>query len=664
MRPRTITRLLVANRGEVAQRVFATCRRLGIATVAVYSDADAGLPFVGEADVAYPLGGTTAADSYLRIERLIETARQAGVTAIHPGYGFLSENATFAHAVQSAGLIWIGPSPSVIEAMGLKTRARELMERAGVPVLPGRHLSGSESAEELSAAAEEVGLPLLVKAAAGGGGKGMRVVETADRLLSAVQAARREAGKAFGDDAVFLEQFAARSRHIEIQILGDHSGNVISLGERDCSIQRRHQKVIEESPSPALDSELREEISAAAVTAGREIGYIGAGTVEFLLAGRDFYFLEVNTRLQVEHPVTELVTGLDLVELQIRIAEGEPLAPDRPLARGHAIEARLYAEDPRQEFLPVTGTLTRFALAPGPRVDAGVASGSVIGPHYDPMIAKVIAHGTTRADSIRRLVDALRRAELHGIITNRDFLVRVLEHPEFTAGDADTSFLQRHDGGVLLEPLAGEQDEREAAAAAALALQLGRRRAARVLGSLPSGWRNVRALPQHTAFETATGDVLNVAYRFDRTGALESLTVNGEPSVSPRLFSTDGSVIDLAVGGRRRTYQVRSDGGLVHVNTTTTQIALRALPRHPVANAEHAPTGALTAPMPGLVLRVLTQVGASVDTGQALLVIEAMKMEHEIVAPASGTVTELAVAVGAQVQAGAMLAVIDDQEDG
>jgi propionyl-CoA carboxylase alpha chain len=487
-----IGRVLVANRGEIAARVFRTCRRLGISTAAVFSEPDAAAPFVRDADVAVALGGATPAESYLRGDAVIDAARRCGADAIHPGYGFLAENAGFAQAVLDAGLSWIGPSPAAIAAMGSKTEARSMMERAGVPVLPA-----AAPGDDLSA----VGFPLLVKASAGGGGKGMRVVERPEDLDRAIEAAQREAASAFGDDTVFLERFAPRARHVEIQILGDAHGRVVALHERDCSVQRRHQKVIEESPSPAVGEALRDRMAQAAVAAGEALGYVGAGTVEFLLTGEDeFFFLEVNTRLQVEHPVTELVTGLDLVELQLRVADGGH-APDPPPLRGHAIEARLYAEDPAQDFLPQTGTLTRLRFGDGVRVDSAVEDGSAISPYYDPMIAKVVAHGATRDEAARRLAGALARAHIHGTVTNRDFLVRVLRHPEFLSGDADTSFLGRHDPAELAAPLVDAGGVRLAAAAAALAGQATRRAAAVPGRSAPSGWRNVPSQLQTTTFE-------------------------------------------------------------------------------------------------------------------------------------------------------------------
>ena len=658
-----MNRVLVANRGEIARRVFATCRRLGISTVAVFSEPDAGAPFVREADHAVALGGSTPAESYLRGEAIVEAATRTGADAIHPGYGFLAESADFARAVIDAGLVWIGPSPEAIAAMGSKTEARARMEAAGVPVLPGANLEG-ESGDALRVAAEGVGFPVLVKAAAGGGGKGMRLVEAPGELEAGVDAARREAVGAFGDDTLFLERFAPRARHVEIQIVGDAHGRVASLYERDCSVQRRHQKVIEESPSPAVDAGLREAMSAAAVAAGEELGYVGAGTVEFLVTeGGEFFFLEVNTRLQVEHPVTELVTGLDLVELQLLVAEGRPLPAEAvdPELRGHAIEARLYAEDPAHDFLPVTGRLTRFALdTDAVRVDTGVGDGSVVSPFYDPMLAKVVAHGRTREDAARRLAGALARAELHGTITNRDFLVRVLRHPEFLAGDADTSFLERHDPAELGAPLVGPEGTRLAAAAAALAGQAGRRASARVLSTLASGWRNNPLEEPQPAIFTVGGEELRVGYRFARDGSLARLSVGQHQLEGVRLHACTPELADLEVDGVRRRLRVHAsrEGALVHVNTEEGQVDLIETPRFtdPAAAIEE---GTLVAPMPGTVTRLLARAGAQVTAGQPLLALEAMKMEHEFTAPTDGVLTELRVEEGSQVETGAVLAVVE-----
>jgi acetyl/propionyl-CoA carboxylase alpha subunit len=455
-----VTKLLIANRGEIARRIQRTCRELGIADVAVYSDPDAEAPFVREAGEAVALGGATAAESYLRIDALLDAARKTGADALHPGYGFLSENAELARRCAEAGLAFIGPSPEVIEAMGSKLESKRRTAAAGVPQLPSLALEGEDEAEML-ARGDEIGFPLLVKASAGGGGRGMRVVAEREKLVKAVAAARREAERAFGDGTVYLERYLERARHVEIQIFGDTHGRVIHLYERDCSIQRRHQKILEESPSPALDPTLRQALCDAAVGAGRAIGYEGAGTVEFILAPDGaFYFLEVNTRLQVEHPVTECVTGLDLVRLQIEVARGAalPEQADVPPQRGHAIEARLYAEDPTQGFLPAAGSVDvfEFDLAEGVRVDSGIESGSVVTPYYDPMLAKVIAWAPTRPEAAERLAKALASARLGGR-NNRALLVRLLRHEEFLAGETDTHFLERHDPKELGRPLGKEE---------------------------------------------------------------------------------------------------------------------------------------------------------------------------------------------------------------
>ncbi|MBL7521022.1 ATP-grasp domain-containing protein, partial [Frankia sp. CNm7] len=451
-----ITKLLVANRGEIAARVLRTARELDIGCVAVFSDADADAPFVAAADEAVRLPGASPAETYLRGDLVIAAALRTGADAIHPGYGFLSENAGFARACADAGLVFVGPPPAVIEAMGSKTRAKELMAAAGVPVLPGLVVDEELAADEtaLARAAASLEFPLLVKAVHGGGGRGMRIVRAPAELPAAVAGARREAASAFGDGAVFLERYVERPRHIEVQIFADAHGHVTHLFERECSIQRRYQKIIEEAPSVAVDDELRGRLGSAAVAAATAIGYVGAGTVEFVLdrSGR-FFFLEVNTRLQVEHPVTEEITGLDLVRTQLLVAEGAPLPPELLTARitGHAIEARLYAEDVAAGFGPSTGTVHRFEVPalPGIRVDSGVADGSVVGVHYDPMLAKVIAHGASREQAVRRLAKALDGTRVHGVTTNRSLLVAILREPEFRAGDIDTGYLDRHDPAAL-----------------------------------------------------------------------------------------------------------------------------------------------------------------------------------------------------------------------
>ncbi|MGE3285840.1 MAG: biotin/lipoyl-containing protein, partial [Pseudonocardia sp.] len=512
---------------------------------------------------------------------------------------------------------------------------------------------------DLVAVAEQIGFPLLVKAAFGGGGRGMRVVHDADQLAEAVAGARREAVSAFGDGTVFLERFVVDPRHVEVQILGDTHGAVVHLFERECSIQRRHQKIVEECPSPAVDEALRAELGAAAVAAGKAIGYTGAGTVEFVLDHQQFFFLEVNTRLQVEHPVTELVTGLDLVELQLRVAEGEPLPPEVADARidGHAIEARLYAEDVPAGFLPATGTLHRFRVPalPGVRVDTGVEDGSVVSPHYDPMLAKVIAHGRTRREAARTLARALARAPLHGVTTNRDLLVGILREEEFLAGGTDTGYLARHDPAALGAPGGGGVRH---AAAAALARQARHRRDAPVLAGMPSGWRNVRGTPQHVAY-TRGGETLEVTYAFRRSGL--ELAVNGETLAATRITAIPRRV-ELEIDGVRRGYDVDEIDGVAYVDGPDGCVALVEVPRFPDPDAlAHA--GSLLAPMPGAVVRVLAGPGDGVVGGQALVVLEAMKMEHTVTAPVDGVVAQVRVAPGDQVETGQVLVVVEEPED-
>ncbi|WP_320670443.1 acetyl/propionyl/methylcrotonyl-CoA carboxylase subunit alpha [Patulibacter defluvii] len=676
-----IRRLLVANRGEIARRIFATCRRLGIETVAVHSEPDGDAPFVREADLAVALGGAAPAESYLRADAIIAAARAAGADAIHPGYGFLSEDAGFAAAVAAAGLRWIGPTPQTIEAVGSKLRARELMEAAGVPVLPGGRIDERVAEDALAEQAAAIGFPLLVKASAGGGGRGMRLVEEPAGLVDAVAAARHEAAAAFGDGTVFLERYVTRPRHVEVQILGDVHGTVSALPERDCSIQRRHQKLIEESPAPAIGDDVRAALADAARKAAGALGYVSAGTVEFVLAADgSVFFLEVNTRLQVEHPVTELVVGLDLVELQLRIAEGEPLpaAAIDPPARGHAIEARLVAEDPAAGWLPQTGLVEQFGFAgatadPAPtaattglRVDTGVEPGSVVSPHYDSMLAKVIVHAPTRALAIRRLADALRRAELAGPRTARDLLVRTLESTPFATAVHDTQLLDGPALDALAAPLVDGEPLRRAAAAAALAGQAARRAAAGAGTLAPSGWRNVPAVDQAAVYDAdgAGEDGLAVAYRLDRGGRLATLTVDGAPlGEAVELVSATADAVELRIDGLRHRFATFAGADALWVATAAGQVALRERPRFPDHAAEAA-AGSLTAPLPGTVLRVLASAGDAVVAGQPLVVLEAMKMEHEVTAPVDGTLAELPVAVGDQVDGGQVLAVVDGDDGG
>ncbi|MDG4828014.1 biotin carboxylase N-terminal domain-containing protein [Solwaraspora sp. WMMD1047] len=668
-----IRRLLVANRGEIARRIMATCRSVGIETVAVHSDPDADAPHVAEADVAVRLPGAAPADTYLRVELLVDAARRAGADAVHPGYGFLAEHAGFAAAVVDAGLTWVGPPASAVAAMGAKIEAKALLADAGVPILP-----------TYTEPAEVTAFPVLVKASAGGGGRGMRLVRSAGDLAGAVAAARREAAGAFGDGTVFIERYVERARHVEVQVVADQHGTVLALGERECSIQRRHQKLVEETPSVAVDPELRAALQEAAVRAARAVDYVGAGTVEFLLTDDgEFFFLEMNTRLQVEHPVTECVTGLDLVRLQLVIAEGGHLPAVAPPPVGHAIEVRLCAENPAAEWLPATGTLHRFRVpgvtvefAPpaGPqpnratlRLDSGVRDGSVVGPHYDSMLAKLVAWAPTRPEAVRLLAGALAGAEIHGVVTNRDLLARVLRHPAFGAGATDTGFLDRHPE-VHAPLLASPAEIGLAGLAAALAGAAARRAAAPVLAGLPSGWRNVPARPQTIGYATPAGPI-EVDYRLDRSGGLASWAVRrtGPDTANPPagfealpevvLVGSAPDRVTLEVGGLRRTLRVHQVGADCHVDGPDGSVTLVELPRFPEPAPDLA-EGSLLAPLPGAVSRVLVAAGQRVAAGELLLTLEAMKLEHPVHAPTAGVVSELPVAAGGQVETGAVLAVV------
>jgi acyl-CoA carboxylase subunit alpha len=641
----SISSLLVANRGEIASRVFRTARTMGLRCVAVYADADAHAPFVAQADEAVRLGR-----GYLDGPAIIAAALATGADAIHPGYGFLSENAAFAEEVAAAGLTWVGPPPDAIEVMGDKLAAKRAAVEAGVPTLRS---SDDPTADR------EIGYPLLVKAAAGGGGKGMRVVETAGDLPEAVAAARREAASGFGDDRVFLERYIARARHVEIQILGDAHGGLVHLGERECSIQRRHQKIVEESPSPVVDADLRAAMGDAALRLARAIGYRSAGTVEFLVddATREFFFLEVNTRLQVEHPVTEEVTGIDLVREQLRVAAGEALGygQDAVSFRGHAIEARLYAEDPAAGYLPATGTLAAFAPAAAPAVrwDAGVEAGSVVSVDFDPMLAKVVAHAPTRAEAAARLALALERLHLAGVTTNRDLLAATLRDPAFLAGDTTTEFLDRVAPATTLVLSPSELDR--SATLAALWLQGENRAHAPVLATVPSGWRNGR-LPAQQVSLAHGDDVIDVRYQSRRDGSF-ALGDRGDGGTA-RIHRWSPAEIDAEIDGRRTTTQVTRAGDRLYVQAVRGTIAFDIVPRFVVPGAT-APSGGLMAPMPGVVLDVRCAPGDQVETGQTLVVLEAMKMEHVVRAPADGVVADVHVAKGQHVENGALLLVFE-----
>ena len=652
-----IRRLLIANRGEIARRVIRTAHEMGIATAAVYADGDVGAPFVREADTALALNGTTSAQTYLDAAKVLDACRRVGADAVHPGYGFLSENAAFAQAVIDAGIRWVGPSPDAIGQMGDKLAAKRVIQEANVPTLPAIEL---KAGEDIQAAAERIGYPVLVKASAGGGGRGMRVVESPAELEAAVAGARREAGAAFGDDTLFLERWVTSARHVEIQILGDQHGNVVHLFERECSIQRRHQKIIEEAPSPAVDPALRQRMGAAAVSAAKRIGYASAGTVEFLLDGDDFWFLEVNTRLQVEHPVTEEITGLDLVREQLRIAEGEPLGyVQEDLAiNGHAIEARLYAEDPQRNFLPSPGTVELWCPAPGDlaRFDSGVETGSAVSVEFDPMIAKVITHARTRREAAARLARALEQTTLQGLRNNRDFLVATLRTPAFIAGDTTTDFIDRVD--PPRQRSLDAQALADAMIAATMAGQAAQHATAKVLGrGFRSGWRNSVMPPERTSFKYGD-DEIAVSYRSQRGGAFKVEVGDDEPR-SVALFGHGEGGVDLEIDGRRLQLSTvrRQDHWLIH--GTDFDVELIELPRLPVPGLLEV-KGGLTAPMPGNVLATQVKEGDAVREGQLLLILEAMKMQHRITAPFEGSVKELHVREGDQVDNGALLVLLEE----
>jgi propionyl-CoA carboxylase alpha chain len=757
-----IAKLLVANRGEIAARVLRTARAMGIATVAVFSDPDRDAPYVAQADEAIPLGGAAPAESYLRAEVILDAAERAGADAVHPGYGFLAERPELAAGCRKRGLAFVGPPPEVLAALGDKVEAKRVAAAAGVPVLDGVSPAGPD-AGELAGAAARVGLPLLVKATHGGGGIGMRVVRDPGELAAAVDAARRQAGSAFGDDAVFLERWLEAPRHVEVQLLADTGGRMVQLFERECSVQRRHQKLVEEAPSPAVGPDLRRRLGDAALAVARAVGYVGAGTVEFLLSGDEFWFLEVNARIQVEHPVTEAVTGLDLVRLQLLVAAGHSLPPEATRAelRGHAIEARLYAEDPTAGFLPQTGVVHRFEVpgagawgAPGPeaggwgvRVDAGVADGSVVGVHYDPLLAKAIVHAPTREEAAGRLAAALAAGRLHGVVTNRDLLVGVLRSEPFLAGETDTAFLDRHPPAELAAAggSADPSTTRLHTAAAALAAQARRRATATAYPAIPSGWRNNPSQLQRAGLRPAHGhaEVLSVGYRFDRTGALALLEVDGTPLAAPRLWHCaphpDAArtwLVDLEVDGIRRRFEVHQVGATAYVDSPLGHTELHEFARFPEAGgsqaagsgavhgrglwtAEPAPSvgglrsptggperggsgsgtpggpgsggsgsgppgagpggsgtspgpggggvaadGVTVSPLPGVVRRVAVRVGDRVDAGAVLVVVEAMKTEHQIAAGRAGRVRRVLVAEGQEVAAGARVVELEEAADG
>jgi propionyl-CoA carboxylase alpha chain len=657
----SIRSILVANRGEIARRVFRTARDLGIETVAVHSDADAHAPFVAEADRAVHLPGNAPAETYLRGDLVIAAAKSAGADAIHPGYGFLSENADFARRVTEAGLTWIGPNPDTITAMGSKIEAKKLMKAAGVPIL---------EVDPATAAADD--FPLLVKASAGGGGRGMRVVERPDDLPSELDKAAAEAASAFGDGTVFVEPYLSTARHVEVQVLADTHGTIWILGDRDCSLQRRHQKVVEEAPAPGLTEGTRKVLHDAARAAAQAVSYVGAGTVEFLVDAERVFFLEMNTRLQVEHPVTEEIFGVDLVALQIAVAEGSELGEEPTHINGHAVEVRLYAEDPASDYAPQTGVLRTFDVPSGAglRVDSAVETGSEVGIHYDAMIAKVIAHGPDRTSAIRALDAALRRARIHGLITNRDLLRAILADDEFVAGRVHTALLgERVDAWT-----AGAADPQPAAVAAAIASAVHAATSSRVLGRIPTGYRNVASQPRVRAF-TLEGreEEVAVAYANKRGDfVIEGYDVVSirpaspvtRPSVSgDRVVAEPRFEITLERGGVRSTYDVVLSDGHVDVDGPEGSSSFVPVPRF-VDPSDVVAEGSLLAPMPASVTQVTIEQGQTVSKGDVIVVLEAMKMQHTITAPSDGVVAELNVSVGQQVESGSVLAVIEESPEG
>jgi len=642
-------KILIANRGEIACRVARTAHALGYRTVAVFSDADAGAPHVTACDEAVALGGTLVGESYLDVGKLLAAARACGADAVHPGYGFLSENAGFAQACADAGLTFIGPPPSAIDAMGNKAAAKRRMIDAGVPCVPG-YQGADQSDANLIEEATKIGLPVMVKAAAGGGGRGMRLVTEVAELAEAIVGARNEAQNAFGSGELILEKAVVDARHVEIQVFADAHGNVIHLGERDCSVQRRHQKVIEEAPSPAVYGALRQRMGAAAVAAARAIGYRGAGTVEFLLgADGAFYFLEMNTRLQVEHPVTEMITGQDLVAWQLRVASGEPLplAQEEVKLDGHAIEVRLYAEDPYAGFLPQTGTVAAWRPAEGSglRTDHGMRDGQAISAFYDPMIAKVIAHGATRVEAVRKLARALEQTVVLGPTTNRHFLLRLLRHPVFAAGDATTAFIGRHFDAASMTP--PSPTDVHWALAAALVF----RRSASVVTPLLAGWRNSN--PVATTVRLAAGEARQEAL-VEGDGTRFTARV-GERTIALEIGTEADIWLRVAVDGVQRRVQALWAADRLLLDLDGLSLEFADVTHEPARARDGAADGVLRAPMDGRIVSIRVGAGDAVEKGQTLVVLEAMKMQHQIRAASAGTVATVSVREGEQVSGRAIL---------
>ena len=655
--------LLIANRGEIACRVMRTARRMGLRTIAVYSDADADALHVRLADAAYRIGPPAARDSYLSIEAILDAARKSGAQAIHPGYGFLSENEDFAEACAKAGIVFVGPGAEAIAAMGDKAAAKRRMAQAGVPLVPGYHGEDQDHAR-LEKEAASIGFPVLIKPSAGGGGKGMRVVREKKEFRAALEGAKREAASAFGDDRVLIERYLQRPRHIEVQVFGDKHGNLVHLFERDCSVQRRHQKVLEEAPAPGMTEARRREMGEAAVAAARAIAYVGAGTVEFIAEqdGR-FYFMEMNTRLQVEHPVTEMITGLDLVEWQLRVAAGEqlPMAQQDLALSGHAIEARIYAEDPQRDFLPQMGTVAHLAFPPDARVDSGIEAGAEIGAWYDPMIAKLIVRGADRSDALARLRRALAQTEIAGVQSNVRFLQRVASSRAFRDADLDTGLIERNAAELLGND--GPPSHR-ALAVAAFAELADEERSAQE--------RAAASEDPHSPWDSVDG------WRLNQASHHEVVFLEGEAR-HPARIDFRGSTLALQIGGQEHALAGRVLGaGRVRIRLGGESFFARAVHAggswHVFCDGEHrvfgledpfsgleddTRAGSLAAPMPGKVIQVLVEPGAKVAKGDALLVLEAMKMEHTITAPADGVVQQIHYGAGEQVLEGAELITLE-----
>ena len=674
MKVKTINTILIANRGEIASRIIRTCKKMGIRSVAIYSDADRGTPYTREADQAVHIGGNELATSYLDQDKIIATAKKVGADAIHPGFGFLSENAGFAQKVQAAGLIFIGPRPEAIDAMGSKSKAKDIMRKHDVPVIPG-YQGEDQSVERLSAEALKVGFPVLLKAAAGGGGKGMRIVEAEKELKASIEGAKREGLSSFGNDELIIEKYFPSSRHIEFRIFGDQHGNAIHILERECSIQRRYQKIIEESPSLALSDALRSEMGKAAVKAAKSLNYDNAGTVEFILSDKnEFFFLEVNTRLQVEHPVTEEISGLDLVQMQIEVAEGRPLSVTQEdiKGNGYAIECRLYAEDAANDFMPATGTILKWATPEidGLRIETGVESGSVISTHYDPMIAKLITHGKDRTEAQRKMSAALANLNCLGLTTNQDFLKAILVNDDFKAGKYDTHFLLKQFSYKKEQ----SQQSIELATLAASAFDKAERESKRtLLQNVPSGWRNNFYQPQQETFlngDTSTGSAQEneVLVKYNEANYTIVIASDEGAKQSPsndyqvHIQEVSGDEILLELNGVQERFTVVRNGNdyfIQHAQNGTVNLTRKE--RFPIKEAEKVKGGYIS-PMPGKVIKVLVEPGQEVKSGDGLLVLLSMKMENTICADEDGTVEDVYVNVEEDLEAGKLLLKMKETE--